>query len=113
MARELKPIDISNTPELLRLAEEVQRTQEPRVLVREDEELAVLVPVESTVAPAKPSRSRSRRTKGSANPNDWLLRLVDIAAETPPADRPTDVSANKHKYLAEAYYAKTHKSPRR
>ena len=105
MAKELKPIDISNTPDLLRLAQEVQRTQQPRVLVTEAEELAVVVPV-----PSKPKRSR--RTKGSANPNEWLLRLIDLGTDAP-ADRPTDVSSNKHKYLAEAYDAKTHPSPRR
>ena len=39
MAKEHKPIDISDSPELLRLAEEIKRTQEPRVLVRDAEEL--------------------------------------------------------------------------
>jgi hypothetical protein len=32
MAKELKSIDIIHSPELLRLAEEIQRSQEPRVL---------------------------------------------------------------------------------
>ena len=51
MAKELKPVDISNTPELLRLAQEVQATRTPRVLVREREELAVLMPVQRVANP--------------------------------------------------------------
>ncbi|GEM_PF-2597108 len=51
--KEAENIDISNIPELLRLAEEVKDTKEPKVLRRDGEELAVLVP----------AKHRSRRTK--------------------------------------------------
>ncbi len=51
-----KPIDISNDPELLKLAEEVHTTHEPRILRRDDEDLAVLMPV-------GPKRKRRRRAK--------------------------------------------------
>ena len=51
MAKELKPIDITHSPELVRLAEEIQRSQQPRVLVRDAEELAEVRPV-----PAKRKR---------------------------------------------------------
>jgi hypothetical protein len=44
MTKEPKHTDVSHTPELLRLAEEVQRTQEARVLVTQAEKLAVLMP---------------------------------------------------------------------
>jgi hypothetical protein len=47
-------IDISNMPELLELAEEVSGTHTPRVLKRDNEELAVVVPL------PPPSRRRSR-----------------------------------------------------
>ena len=53
MARELKTIDVSSIPELLRLAEEVRDTNEPRVLKRDSEDLAILMPA---------SRRRRRRT---------------------------------------------------
>jgi hypothetical protein len=99
MANELRPIDISNTPELLRLAEEVQATGKPRMLVREREELAVLVPVESSLTSSKPSRARDRRT----SQDDPLWQIIGIGdAAASPSD-PTDVSENKYKYLAEAY----------
>ena len=57
MAKELKAIDISNAPELLRLAEEVRSSREPRVLRRASEDIAVLAPV----APRR--RSSRKRTK--------------------------------------------------
>jgi len=45
MSKELLSIDITKTPELLRLAEEVHSTGMPRVLRRDDEDLAVIVPI--------------------------------------------------------------------
>ncbi len=54
MARALRPIDISNVPELLRLVEEVRRTDEARVLRRDDEDVAILMP-------AKPGSKRKPR----------------------------------------------------
>jgi hypothetical protein len=45
MARELTPVDITNTPDLLRIAEEVRRSGRPRLLRRADEDIAVLSPV--------------------------------------------------------------------
>jgi hypothetical protein len=56
--RELKPLDISNLPELVRIAEEVQSTQQPRVLRRRSEDVAVIVPVTgspSTVTDGEPA----------------------------------------------------------
>ncbi|MBI2906835.1 MAG: hypothetical protein HYX92_04165 [Chloroflexi bacterium] len=58
MARELKTIDISNVPELLRIVEEVRATNEPRVLRRDSEELAVLTP-----SPKRRRRTVRAKTK--------------------------------------------------
>jgi hypothetical protein len=52
MARESKHIDVTHIPELLRLAEEVHASREPRVLTRDREELAVLRPVKRRRAQA-------------------------------------------------------------
>ena len=41
-----RAVNISNMPDLLALAEEVRRTNEPRLLKRDDEDLAILVPLE-------------------------------------------------------------------
>lgn len=45
MASEYAPVDVSNTPELLKLAEDVRKTNRPRVLRRADEDIAVITPV--------------------------------------------------------------------
>ncbi len=60
MARAAKAIDVRGLPELLRLAEEVADTNEPRMLRRGAEDLAVLVP-------AVRSRPRSLRGKAEAD----------------------------------------------
>ena len=61
MSQELKHIDISNVPELLSIAEEVQTSGEPQILTRDTEEIAVLMPITSS------PRSRTKRTKTQAD----------------------------------------------
>ena len=58
MANELTPIDISTMPDLARLADEVRSTKRPRLLRRNNEDVAVLVPA----TPAKPRRRRKAAT---------------------------------------------------
>jgi hypothetical protein len=100
MQKEVKNIDITDIPDLLKLAEEVRESNEPRLLKRGQEAIALLAPVE----PQEESSPPTKRRRQSAQANDWLLRLADIAADSPPpADGATDVSRNKYKYLAEAY----------
>lgn len=60
MARERKAVEIGNLPELLRLAEEVRTTQEPRLLCHDGEDLALLVP-------ATPADKRHGRPKTHAD----------------------------------------------
>jgi hypothetical protein len=56
MARELNALDISDNPALLRLADEVRASGEPRLLRRAGEDLAILMPVRRA-QPAEPMRS--------------------------------------------------------
>ena len=91
MARELKRIDISNVPELLRIVEEVRSSEEPRVLRRDGEDLAVLTPM----------KGRRRPVRGKPfTKTDSLWNLVGIGHSGL-----GDVSETKHKYLADAYAA--------
>jgi|tagenome__1003787_1003787.scaffolds.fasta_scaffold20954223_2 hypothetical protein len=92
MTMERKSVDISNIPELVALAEQVQQTQESQVLTRGQEPLAVLEPL-TDLAPA---------TQTDTNPNAWLEPLIGAFH----SQGPGDVSANKKKYLADAYYGK-------
>jgi hypothetical protein len=61
MARELKAIDISSTPDLLTLAEEVQASEAPYLLRRDGGDIAMLVPA----LPA--SKRRGTRSKSEAD----------------------------------------------
>ena len=53
MSSHLTPIDIRTSPELLRLVEEVATTKKPRELKRDNQTVAVLMPV----APAKKAKT--------------------------------------------------------
>lgn len=46
MARAIDTIDVTDTPELRRIAEEVRATREPVVLRTGDEDIAIVVPIE-------------------------------------------------------------------
>jgi hypothetical protein len=59
MLRNLPAIDITNHPDLLRLAEEVNATQSPRKLMRENETVAVIMPVGTTL-PTKKKRAKTK-----------------------------------------------------
>lgn len=52
------PIDITNIPELVRIAEEVEATKTPRELKRENKTVAVIVP--ATKAKSKKKREKTK-----------------------------------------------------
>jgi hypothetical protein len=91
VAKEPKRIDISRMPELLSMAQEVQSTNESRILQHESEDLALLSPVR----PKTRSQSRAKPVTG----NDALFRLIGIGK----SGIPGGVSGKKHEYLARAY----------
>jgi hypothetical protein len=91
MAREAAPVDISTMPDLTRLAEEVARTRQPRVLRHGDTDLAVLSPTPSP---------RRRRTQPLTTEDPLFRHLGTSQSDV------TDVSSNKHTYLADAYETK-------
>lgn len=92
--RALRPINVSDVPELLRIAEEVRNSNEPRLLRRDDEDLAILVPV------ARLRRRRAPRLGSKANYEafrsaaggwkdvDTDKLIADIYADRRMSDRP-------------------------
>jgi hypothetical protein len=88
----LKLVDVTDTPDVLRLAQEVARSGIPVMLEHDGQELAVLMP-------ASKSGRRSGRTGASADEQDTLLNIIGIGESA----EPTDVARRKHDYLAEAY----------
>jgi hypothetical protein len=91
MAKELKRIDISSIPELLSLVQEVRRTNEPRILQEESQDVAIL-------SPALPKKRPKTRGKAVTH-DDALFRLIGIGK----SGIPGGVSGKKHEYLARAY----------
>ncbi len=94
MVRELKSIDVSNSPELIRVAEEVRDSREPCVLRRDSEDLAILIPAGSV------SKTRRRRVNSRAayeafraaaggwKDVDTDRLIADIYADRRRSDRP-------------------------
>ncbi len=60
MARALTPIDISNTPDLVRLVEEVAESGKPRMLRHADKDVAVLLPVKKDPSHRSPLRKKTK-----------------------------------------------------
>jgi len=109
MRRAVKRTDISHLPEMLRLAEEVQRSKQPQILHDGDQAIAMLTPL----GPEAPTKKAAKRHGRATPARKSILNLVGIADEATPPDDATDVSSNKHKYLADAYYAEFHRPSER
>ena len=97
MARELKSVDVSDSPDLLRLAEEVGKTGEARVLRKGRRELAAIVPISARQkSPKKPRKLTQAQREaflsaaGSWNDVDTDKLLEEIYAardlDRPPVD---------------------------
>lgn len=100
MKAELLPIDIRDVPELVRIAEEVRTTGEPRLLRGESDDVAV----EIRVAPKTRKRTPRVPRGKPLTRDDSLWNIVGMAS----SGGRGDVSENKHKYLLEGYLA-THR----
>lgn len=86
MTRELTPIDIRRLPELAHLVDEVRRTNTPRVLREDQEDVAVLMPL-----PSPPRRRKS----GAVRADDPLFRLIGIGH----SGIPGGIAGKKHEAL--------------
>ncbi len=91
MAKELRPLDVSDRPDVLNLAQEVADTGVGRVLRTEQGELAVVMPL----AKRQPRRPRGR----SITKEDGLYRLIGVGR----SGSESDASERKHDILARAY----------
>jgi hypothetical protein len=91
MAKELRRIDISSIPELLKLVQEVRSSNEPSILRQENEDVALLSPV--------PAKKRAKTKTMPVTSDDALFRLIGIGK----SGIPGGISGKKHEYLARAY----------
>lgn len=92
MVKDLKSIDITDSPELVQLVEQVRQADEPVVLRRSSEDVAIVRPMKRTT---KRQKLRERPT----NADDPLWKLVGAGA----SEGSGDIATNKHRYLADAY----------
>ena len=93
MARKIEEIDIAGLAEVASIAEEVQRTGEPKRLTKNGQDIAIITP-----APA-----RRRRKTGIITESDPLLELMGIGHGRIPGG----VSGRKNRALLDAKRAKT------
>ena len=95
MSKELIPVDISAFPHLLRLVEEIEETGIGRILVRDDQEIATVTPVQPhTTMPGDQNQQRKRH-----HDPERVLNIIGMGAST----EPSDVASHKDAYLAEAF----------
>jgi hypothetical protein len=87
-------IDITNMPDLVRIAEEVEATNKPRLLKRENTPVALLTPVkkQTTSQTKKKSIQDTLALAGAWGDRDWneveteLDRIRHSSKPTPPFD---------------------------
>jgi hypothetical protein len=92
MSPYVQPLDVTDSTELLDLAEEVRRSGVGRLLKRGEHDLALLTPV----TPAQLVRSRR---PARSEKHDALLNIIGIGESA----EPTDIARDEQEYLAEAY----------
>lgn len=93
MDTRIRRIDVSDTPQLADLAEAVRRAGDAVVLTRNDEDMAIIEPI------ASPESDEATIPIGEPfTMDDPLWGIVGMGQ----SEGPTDVSARKHKYLADA-----------
>jgi hypothetical protein len=94
MAKEPKRIDISSIPELLSIAHEVQRTNEPRLLRQDNEDVAILMPIKTTpkrrsgAAKTKEDYEAFKSAAGGWKDIDTDQLIADIYADRRISNRP-------------------------
>ena len=66
MAKEMRSIDISSVPDLVRIAEEVRTSGRPRILRRNGEDMAMVIPI------GHGRKHRTRRAREQADYDAFL-----------------------------------------
>jgi hypothetical protein len=91
MSAEPIRVDVTNSPDLLHLVEVVEQGGVSCVLVRGNEEIAIVSPLHHDTSAA---RGRPRRSREP----ERILNIIGIGA----SGEPTDVAQHKDEYLADA-----------
>lgn len=97
VTRKQQYVDISDSPAVLKLVEEVSADGKPKVLRSNGKDVATITPLASKGALPKP-KTRARGKTGILTKDDPLFRLIGKWS----SNEPTDAS-KKHELLAESY----------
>src|SRR5262245_54847979 len=89
--------DVSNAPELLHWAKELQRSGVARVLMDGDRDLAVLSPLEPSADRVGHPIGSVESRSSAETPDDSILNIFGLGEST----EPTDVARFDLEYLAE------------
>jgi hypothetical protein len=98
MRAEAPAVDISHEPSLRRLVDEARSARKPLLLQEDGQDVAEVRALDDA-----PKRRRRPLVGKPMTYDDPLWELIGSAH----SEGPTDVSSNKHKYLAEAYTPKS------
>ena len=82
------PIDITNIPELVRIAEEVEATKTPRELKRQNKTVAVIMPAAPTIPSKEHTWEQIQKTFGSWNDVDADAMIANIYGWRSEGSRP-------------------------
>jgi hypothetical protein len=93
MAKRVEEIDVTDLDEVAAIAEEVQRTGEPKLLRKSGQDLALITPIPT----------RRRRKTGIITESDPLFSLIGIGQ----SDVPGGFSSRKYDALREHHRKKT------
>lgn len=89
------PIEITDVPDLARIAEEVRASNRSHLLMRDNEPVAEIVPLRAK----HEKKARTPRRTGVLTRDDSFWSIVGIAR----SEGPGDVAENVDKYLTDAY----------
>jgi hypothetical protein len=92
MSKKPVPMDVSASPELLRLVQEIDDSGVGRVLIRDGVELAVITPIR------REREGASQRGKKPRRDPKRVLNIIGIGASR----EPSDIAKHKDDYIAES-----------
>ena len=118
MAKELRHIDISKLPELLDIAREVQRSQQPSLLRAGSSDLALVIPL-TQARPARPIREQLIEAQiwadaGVATPTDpWASYNPERVQQALRQSAGALIGVDRDELLREIEDAREHETPGR
>ena len=91
MSKDIVRVDVTASPDLMQLAEELEKSGVGCLLVRGDEEVALMTPARPKTTQS-PGRATSRRDPGR------ILNIIGLGS----SKEPSNIARHKDEYIADA-----------